>query len=344
MIQPIPGLLAAVDPFLSGILASPAARRRIAERVTNLPPIWSQSCIECRLAPQAEDRCDLLFCASRQGGGQRALAARLRSGRPIPELGRAHRFWEAWADPESEIGRNVPVVWLEIDDTPEDRAPDPFVFMTLDPAYESAPTASTGLSPERARALAEEGLRLMLDDAPDPAALDLLERCARLLPEGGYMLHLTTMPQRGSRDLRVSAVMPAHQILSWLDAIGWPGDTRTLALMLDLLGLPRGLLAVHFEIGDAVRPTVALDFKSRARPNESPVWRGLLDRLVDLGACDRARGQAALDWAGTQLVDLPEAAWSMRVQRELMFKLRVQADGSLEAKAYLGIFSSYALL
>ncbi|MGK4009181.1 hypothetical protein WMF31_41665 [Sorangium sp. So ce1036] len=344
MLQPLPGLLAAVDPFLSDLLASPAARRRIAERAASLPPIWSQSCIECRLTAQAEDRCDLLFCASRQGGGQRALAARLRSGRPIPELGRAHRFWEAWADPESEIGRSVPVVWLEIDDTPDDRAPDPFVFMTLDPTYGSAESASAGLSPERARVLAEEGLRRMLDDTPDRAALDLFERCARLLPEGGYMLHLTTMPQRGSRDLRVSAVMPADQISSWLGAIGWPGDARTLALMLDLPGRPRGLLAIHFEIGDAVRPTVALDFRPHDRPNESPAWRALLDRLVDLDVCDRARGQAALDWAGTQLVDLPEAAWSMHVQRDLFFKLRVQPDGSLEAKAYLGILSSYALL
>ncbi|MGK4009185.1 hypothetical protein WMF31_41685 [Sorangium sp. So ce1036] len=343
MLQPLPGLLAAVDPFLSGLLASPAARRRIAERAASLPPIWSQSCIECRLTAQAEERCDVMFCSSRQDGGQRALAARLRSSRPIPELGRAHRFWETWADPESEIGRNVPVVWLEIDDTPDDRAPDPFVFMTLDPLYGSGVRASAGLPPERARALAEEGLLLMLDDAPDRAALDLFERCARLLPEGGYMLHLTTMPQRGSRDLRVSAVMAVHEISSWLGAIGWPGDARTLALVLDLLDLPRGQLAVHFELGDAVRPTVALDFRPRARPNESSVWRALLERLVDLGVCDRGRGQAALDWMGTQLVDLPEAAWSMHVQRDLFFKLRVQPDGSLEIKAYLGILSSYAV-
>jgi hypothetical protein len=342
MIQPLPGLLAAVDPFLSPLLASPAARRRVAAYAASLPPIWSQTCLECRLTAHAGDRCDILLCASRQGGGQRALAARLRSHGPIPELGSAHRFWEAWADPASEIGQNVPVVWLEIDDTKEGRAPDPFVFMGLDPSYGSEAASPAGLPPERARALAEEGLQRMLDGAPDRAALDLFERCARLLPQGGYMLHLTTMPQRGSRDLRVSAVVPFEKLSSWLAAIAWPGDTRTLALALDLLGSFWSLPAVHFEIGDAVRPTVAFDFNLRARPNESPAWRALLDRLVDLGVCERARGQAAFDWVGTQRVDLPEAEWSMRVHRELFFKLRVQPDGSLEVKAYLGVLSSYA--
>lgn len=347
MIQPLVELLAASDPWLSEALVPLEARRRIAELAARLPAAWSRTCLECRLLP-GEGQVDVLVCGSRGDGSQRALSAWLGAAADTAVLGSTRPFLRQWALPGSVLAESVPVVWLEYDLHAGGAALDPFVFMTLAPGYlgesDRTPPASPGLPPAEVRALAEEGLRHMLGAAPDPASLATFERCAELLPPGGYMLHLTTMPQRGKRELRVSALLAAHaDVIPWLRRIGWPGDESMLRLVLDLVSHRGGQLAVHYELGDTVRAEVGVDYHLPVGPDQTPAWGHFLDRIVDLGACDRVKGQAALDWMGDQRVDLPAPGWPVRVHRRPAFKMRVRGDGTLEVKAYLLLLSRYTL-
>lgn len=346
MLQPIHELLWAVDARLPGALVSPEAKARIGQVAARLPAAFCQICLECRLEPGV-DRVDLLICSAQGEYGQDALRASFASGADVGPLGSSRAFVEEWVEPGTLLQREVPVMWLEYDLLPGGGEPDPFAFMCLDRSYMrgNAVGSSPGsqIASSHIRGVAERGLGLLLGGPPEPAALDTLDRCIGSLPPAGYLSALSVMPQRGRRDLRVSVAVPHGEVIPWLRAINWPGNEEGVELALDILGSGCARPAVHFDVGESVRPTIAFDFYLRTRPSETPSWARALDRLVEGGTCDRDRGQAALDWIGDETVDLPGAEWLVNIDRQLFFKLLPRLDGSIEAKAYLCIQHRYAL-
>lgn len=332
MLLPFESLCRAVEPRVPGALISAPAWARIVALAEGLPALFCWAIFECRLQRDA-DRADVLLCISRWDGDDAGLRDSVLRKDTLDALGRAPRFLRAWLEPGTMVCSEVPLLWLEYDLIAGERRA-PFVQFCVDSGY-PRPGPRVALSPARLSALADEGLSLLLGERPEPAVLANLQRCAERLPPGARVLHLGAMPQRGTSDLRVLAVVPAESTPAWLEAIGWPGPREGLQQLLALLAGHFPRLSVQLDLGEVVRPTLALEFPLTTRPDRDPRWRQFIDALVDLGLCDPDKGRASLDWIGDETVDLPEADWLVQIQRRLDIKVILGPDGRLEAKAYL---------
>ncbi|PTL79157.1 hypothetical protein [Vitiosangium sp. GDMCC 1.1324] len=341
--------LQALEHRLPPALVPPEARARLLRQAARIPGHWRGSCIECRLQP-SQERVDLLVCALRGPGGQDTLRRLLASGEAVPALGSARALLEDWVRPGSLLDQQAQLVWLEYDLHPG-AEPDPFVFVPLDPYYlERQQHPGSGQWPRQeaaaVRGLAHHALGLLPGYSPDPARLDALERCAARLPEDGQLMHAVVMPQRGSENLRLGAILPSDGVEPWLRAVGWTGSERQLALLREALGPGWGYLHVQLELeeGGRVRPTVAFDYTLRGTSRESPDWERFIQHLAHVGVCTPERGLAALEWIGSETVRFPGAKWPIRLNRTLFFKLVAHPDESLEAKAYLCLDARASLI
>lgn len=329
MLTPMRPLLDLVEPWLPPSLLPPAWRARIHALAAHLPPAFGWGLFECRLEP-GEARVDFMVCAMASDGGRARLADLGRDEIVGARLAAPARFFSAWAREGSPVHAGIPLVWLEYD-LPPDRDPDPLVSLCVDPGY---PTVISWppVAPARVRALGAEGLALVLGREPDAAALRTLERCAAKLPAAGRLLHVAMLEPRGTRALRLFASLPVARVTAWLDDVGFPRDVREVEAALGLAGDPGGMIGIHLEVADAVLPYFAAERASGCHDDD--VGHGFVERLVQRGVCEPARGEAALRWVGEATASSPEGV--VYVERQLYFKLVPHVDGRLEAKAYLG--------
>ncbi|WP_394836669.1 hypothetical protein LVJ94_07150 [Pendulispora rubella] len=331
---PPSALVQAVAPFVSSALVSLPASARIGAHTARLPPVFAWGIFECRLAPD-DMRVDMLFRVSRRGGGEDKLAEEWP--RIEAELGPIAEFLRAWRDPNGALARS-PLFWVEHDLLPGGPSA-PFVQFCVDPRY---PEGRAALPPAELRALAKAGVAPLLGDEPDAGPLDLLAQCAARLPENASVLHVGVMPYRGRRDLRVLAGVPIARTWEWLAAIGWPGDRAHAFDWLDLLGGHFTHASVQLDLGEAVRPTLALEFPL-PRSGDDPAWKRFMAGLVARGLADVEKAESALRWIGDATGQVTGAPWLVHVQRQLDVKLVLRADGTCEAKAYLCFHPRFVL-
>jgi hypothetical protein len=345
MLTPISALLEAVDGELPRELVSQRARKALRRRAARVPSAWFAGCVECRLDGRS-DQNDLLVYATRDAGGQRHLASVLARAHGA-QFGRTLPLLRSWAGRRSLLGRELANLWLEYDLPPDGSQPDPFAFICLYPDYlrRGYPEHVFGppLAASRTRRVAAAGLRAVLGRAPDPRALDLVEHCAAALPMHGRMFHVVAMPQRKTSDLRVGAILPTRALRAWLAAVGWPGEQRDLGILERLIGGGMELVHAQIELGDGVRPRVAIDFESLVPAAESRRWHAFVERLTKAGCCERELALAAVNWLKSRPVRLPGENLPLRMDQQLFFKVTSSPDG-LEAKAYLLFQPRHALL
>ncbi|HYN21213.1 MAG TPA: hypothetical protein VE078_09650 [Thermoanaerobaculia bacterium] len=315
-------------------LADERAWRGLDHLLSRLPAVWAWGCFEVRLAaddPQVDYSC----CVCREGGGQDALAAALRAGEEVLAGELVRPVLEEWSRPGTLLAESVPVVWLEYD-LPGGEVQAPclfFTFMGL-ARREAAP------SPARLRSLAEAGLRLVPGRSGDGPRLALLERCAAILPPGGRVYHVGTLPAwRGSQALRLNAFLPSPAALrEWLSAAGWQVEPRSWNLALELLGDEEEHCQIGLDLeGELVR-RLALETP------RTTIGRQRLERLVERGLADRQKAEAVLGWSGSDRLWRGEAGFLLRVELETSaIKIVVDAAGRAHAKAYLAFRPRYAL-
>ena len=116
-----------------------------------------------------------------------------------------------------------------------------------------------------------------------------------------------------------------------------------MAEVFGLIGPGIPWASVQLDVGEAVRPTLALEMPLTTRPDRDAGWPLFVGELIRRRMCSPDKGAAALAWIGEDTYDLPGVPWLVRVQRSLDIKLIVTASGSIEAKAYLCLRPSFAL-
>ncbi|WP_394846846.1 hypothetical protein LZC95_05195 [Pendulispora brunnea] len=340
-------LVRALLPYVSETLISPSVRSRLEAHTARLPAIFEWGIFECRFAP-AVDRVDMLFRVSRPVAGANGTQLPEESTWPADHgLEPILPFFRTWLAANNELA-DVPLFWVEHDLATSGASPSPspsppFIQFCVDPGF---PHASRALPivPLRVRALAERGLAPLLGTAVDGAALDGLRRCAQRLPSKGRVLHVGVIPHRGSRDLRVLAAVPMESVLDWLAAIEWPGNRALAAEIHGWLGTHFEMASVQLDLGETVRPSLAMEFPLPSRDGNHPAWRAFMRILIDRGLASAEKSRAALDWMGDATHDLPETPWLVNLQRQLDVKVSLSADGELTAKAYLGFCPSFVLV
>jgi hypothetical protein len=326
---PHPEIGSALAPELPPALIGPPEWLALTALMARLPAAFSWGIFECRLAP--DPRVDLLLCLVRDRGAARGLL-----GEALPSIA---AFLVAWHD-DPRLAAS-PLCWIEHDLAGERPSP-PFVQLCVDPSYPRCDQAP--LAPEAVAAIAAAGIAPLLGRPAAPGALAQLVIAADRLPPTGRILHVGVIPHRGRTALRVLATMAVGDALSWLAAIGWPGDVRRAAELVALLGgrIPR--VSIQLDLEDAVGPAVAVEFPFEAESGAHPAWQAFMAGLVARGLADPAKAQAALGWIGHRSHELADAVWRVGIGRQLDVKVTLAADGRFEAKAYLSFHPAYVVL
>lgn len=330
-------MLSALVPKLGDLVDAPswAALQSLAARI---PAIGSWGCLEVRLG-SGDPRIDLSISISR-GEGCAALAAVLASGAEPPEWSAVHPLLEEWTRSETLLHRRVPTIWLEYD-LPGGCPQEPFVYLSFlsERGYEPR------LSAAELREVAESGLARLPDRQGDQARLDLLERCVRTLPPEGRVLNIAALPRwRGTRAVRVNAILPPDALRGWLEGLGWRGDSSQWEAATTLgAGRDGSPFHVDFDADERLRPDLPVAIRLQELPEPGaarPLW---LEALIESGAVEPARAKAVLGWSGAETVEIPDADWLVRIQRQAAIKVTAGPGERTEVKAYLAFHPSYSL-
>jgi hypothetical protein len=269
--------------------------------------------LECRLGD--DDQVDLMVCAS-GNIGRRGMAA-------------ASRRWpDSWVDAREMVGNwtspgtassTAPYLWLELDlERGQDRPPIP--FLPLEPEVAEPPRPEHVL-PLLAEGVGLAGLRHL------PAVL----RAARLIPPGGWPLHVAPLRARGLDQVRLVADLPHPSVQRWLEALGWKGSPTALERVLGALRGRQTHVSVAVDLGadGGLDERVGLDCFFPAPPATDPRWSPVLALLRHVGA-RQDRLEAFQAWHGDFEAD--GRAWSGLCHSKVLIR-----GDQLGAKVYLAL-------
>lgn len=238
-------------------------------------------------------------------------------------------------------------LWLEYDVT------QPLVAQMVPSVFLSVPTDRP--AGERRIALERATASLWRRLLPD-ALTSLLETCFESTPGGAWVSHVGMMLARPVDALRVNVKgLPPESADDFLRILGLEGsDVETR--MQWLLQYAKHV-TVALDIGRRVGPRIGLEAFFRGQPGEDGGWQGLLDDLVEEGACTSEKREALLAWSGVVAPSQTAVPWpgdliaralmepdrlSTMVRRLNHLKVTWQRDHPLEAKAYLGFGHTWA--
>ncbi len=181
------------------------------------------------------------------------------------------------------------------------------------------------------------------------------ERCAltrafAVLPSGAVVAFAAAFPERAPRSVRlVVAEVAAAQAGPFLDRLRWPGSIPTALRVLSELHDVSNRFMMAFDVapegalprlGFEVYPNDAgeRDFRgllSAWHTTRSSHWRGLINQLVDMGLCSRAKADGLLSWPKQCILYGANGTYGLRMGINHI-KIVVDAE-RLQAKAYAGL-------
>ncbi|AEI68655.1 hypothetical protein [Corallococcus macrosporus] len=341
--------LAAFDKDYPPALFAPEARERLLALGEWLPAaLEGDGGFEVRLL-EGTPRVDFILGIKHDGqallAGEHPHASLPAPLFDAPEWRRIRDFARGWSEPDGLLDREVDAFWLEFDlDAPVASPPLPIVFLCTRDQPVAVSEALHRQKSETYRATLHAGLPLLRgDDAPlTPELQREMDVCINALPPGAHLYAACVMMSRRSKNLRFTLKnVPPERIVSYLEAVAWPGDFQqlrdTLAWVLPL-GVNRFML--NLDLSPRLLPTLGLEcsFQGRAQPAEEPRWQLLLDALVTRGLCAPARRDALLAWPGRTQIQLPAGSAvreSVFDKRLAHVKLGLTGAPLIEAKAYL---------
>jgi hypothetical protein len=332
-------LLRAVDRNLAPPLFSGAARERLRRLAFGFPALLGWGIFECRLSDA--DRVDFFIAPSTQTGGQAAVREAIRAQSGLDRLGLMVPLLAAWTDPESVLHRSVPVIHLEYDlpsDANVERA-DPFAQCCLQRDFPTLAPVKQSLCD------IDHLLRTIFSYVPGYRTRDevlaTMGHCLNALPDGSSIVHAGVMPQRGREEIRTVFSVPLAKLHAWLNEVEWPGDFAALDRLLALISPYWSHIALQCDVGERFGPVLAIDYDEPSLPGTAPLLTEFMQRLVRARVASADKAMAALGWIGTTTHRFADLTLPLCVVRELDVKLVLQADGDLEAKAYLGAYLGY---
>ncbi|MEB3826589.1 hypothetical protein [Phormidium sp. CCY1219] len=344
LISPLTESLDVLLPNLMPVLVGSDAVLALKSLAGNLAPILRGG-FECRLnanAPQV----DLQQCIVREERELALLrefvaAAIANKGISVDSgWGKLQVFLDEW---QSSL-QGIPEIWLEFDvKSCSNFLPLPAIFFGL--PQEVSPAVST-------YPIAQKSLDLLLGKAGWREWQDNLDRCFSACPESVFVSHIGAMLSRNFPALRVNVKrLQPDGLIPYLQAVGWPGETTELeALMKELFALC-DRITVCLDVGNKIYPQIGLECIFLKQPPSEPRWSILLDYLVELGLCERKKGEALLNWPGQTHPMNSQAVWPRKLiaasllqprERFTVFDRRLshikiswRSPCNLEAKAYL---------
>jgi len=360
MLWPSEETLTLVEPDVPAALISSAAFAQAKALVAHLPDALSAYYLECRLGATAS-RVDLLACSVAADGGRQAiidavgLAGKLTPLLAEPLWQRISRFLTAWHQPATPLYDQVPFVWLEFDhiDQAVSALLHPNFHFCLEPAYGRKRThfrPTQSLAPAIGKQLAQIGLACLQAEALSPQTEQNLALCFDVLPAHCSIPHLSTMLARQPAALKVNvhvaANVPNEHLIVYLKQVGWSGSLAKVEALLQFFRPSPTAVIVDLAVGDTVAPMIGFAFSQSlmtTQLGEDAELIALLDRCVESKLCSAEKRTALLGWPGRASRKYQRYAWPARLMRWLDVKIVCTADGSVEAKGYLGFAPRFSL-
>ena len=335
-------LLNALQPRIPESLLAGRGRDRLLQRVGDFPAaVAANLCIFEVQLDDPEPAADFsLTVTSSQvphrylAGADEAVATSLK-----PSL-------DAWLASKPESYR-----WLMLEydliDIPEERKAAPAINLRSD-----ASLAPDGATFEPAHLAATLGHVLGRSDSrrEQCALTRTLSRAFAVLPSGAVVAFAAAFPERAPRSVRlVVAEVAAAQAGPFLDRLRWPGSIPTVLDVLSELHDVSNRFMMAFDVvpegalprlGFEIYPNDAGDRDFRGllsawRTTRSHHWRGLINRLVELGLCSRAKADGLLSWPQQHILYGANGAWELRMG---INHIKIVMDAErLRAKAYAGL-------
>lgn len=247
-----------------------AAMRRVANSVPRHAAAFYG--FERPLARRSH-RADFAFSLTRAGLGWAA--------RRWPELG---GLWRRRSNGE----RQPAAVWLEFDTSSNPACADtPSVFVAGNRA--SAGAIAAGRWP--------------------PALRHALKLCVEASPTERLQIGSMAGP-RGEAARLCALWLDAREVRPFLKAVGWPGDLRTIAAVVEAYAGLCDAFAVHLDVSECIAPQLGIELfygglAAERQPDREPRWSKLLRRLVDDRLCFESERRALLGWASQRRIEAP---------------------------------------
>ncbi len=335
-------LLEALQPRIPESLLAGRGRDRLLRRVGDFPAaVAANLCIFEVQLDDPEPAADFsLTVTSSQvphrylAGADEAAATSLK-----PSL-------DAWLASKPESYR-----WLMLEydliDIPEERKAAPAINLRSD-----ASLAPDGATFEPAHLAATLGHVLGRSDSRRErcALTRTLSRAFAVLPSGAVVAFAAAFPERAPRSVRlVVAEVAAAQAGPFLDRLRWPGSIPTVLDVLSELHDVSNRFMMAFDVvpegalprlGFEIYPNDAgeRDFRgllSAWRTTRSSHWRGLINRLVEMGLCSQTKADGLLSWPKQCILYGANGTYELRMGINHI-KIVVNAE-RLRAKAYAGL-------
>ena len=337
-------LLEALKPQIPRSLLAGRGRDRLLERVGDFPAaVAANLCIfELRLG-DPEPAADFSLTVTSSQVPYHYLAG---------ADGAAATSLKAWLDAYlASKGEHNRWLMLEYDliDIPEERKAAPAINLRSD-----ASLTPGGATFEPARLAATLGRVLGRgggDSRQEHRALTrALSRAFAALPSGAVVVFAAAFPERARRSVRlVVAEVSAAQVGPLLDRLRWPGSIPTALRVLSELHDVSSRFMIAFDVapegalprlGFEIYPTDAgeRDFRGLLkawRTTRSHHWRGLINRLVEMGLCSQAKADGLLAWPKLCILYWANGTYGLRMG---INHIKIVMDAEhLRAKAYAGL-------
>ena len=177
-----------------------------------------------------------------------------------------------------------------------------------------------------------------------------LSRAFAVLPSGAVVAFAAAFPERTPRSVRlVVAEVSAAQVGPFLDRLRWPGSIPTVLHFLSGLHDVSNRFMMAFDVapegtlprlGFEIYPTAAGDRDFRGllsawHTTRSSHWRGLINRLVEMGLCSQAKADGLLSWPKQCILYGANGPYGLRMG---INHIKIVMDAEhLRAKAYAGL-------
>ncbi len=346
MFEPMDSRLEAVLEALPADILCREGRKRILACAEEKPLCALQSTFgfESHL-DEAAPYCDLFLSAPResrflqylaeQGSSQDAIPATQGLSRIAKEIEHPTSAFFAWA-------RSLVLEYdLAVAPWSESRAPGIFIALSEELATSHAAQASGDIKPRREAHMIASIFSCM--DAGEEVAQyqAAIKDALYVLPAGGRVLHVGTMPERAAQLARLVLSMPSSQLLHYLQLLGWGGPLHELNSLLQLAGEWCGGSRVSLSLDvsrEGVSDRLGLELYLEQPWHSAPPgsWGNCLRHLVEAGWSRKEKAAGLLNWPRTDMILSEKGSYKLLTGINHL-KLTLEA-GSVRSKAYMGAF------
>ncbi len=247
-------------------------------------------------------------------------------------------FCRSWFKGKSPVYRNVSDVWLEFDHRQLLTSfPAPCFFFSP-VSRNSNGRQFPSLQADSTQWFYRHALGALLEEKTLEKTKPNLDRLIRELPDQGVIFQVGVMLARESDLVRVCTSMPSSGYLDYLRKIHWSGAYDYLEPLLSVLDRYVDAVFLDLDVGGTVQPAVGIECSFKGLEMDIPRIKEFLDFLVEMELCGKPNVMDVLDYLSDTNAPVQGFQGWGDLRRGLShFKIRLEPDGSAQAKVYLSL-------